>query len=135
MNCHKLELSRTSLAWCVRTVLGPAPKFPFFFWYSCGGNLLMNVGPTHDGRIVPIFEERLRQMGQWLQVNGDAIYASKPWTHQNDTVTSGVWSVRMQHTPHPAFLSLPSLRIADCSFSSSLGTQVRRVLLALMSMP
>jgi len=32
--------------------------------YSCGGNLLINVGPTSDGRIIPIFEERLRQMGQ-----------------------------------------------------------------------
>lgn len=30
---------------------------------SCGGNLLMNVGPTKDGIIVPIFEERLRGMG------------------------------------------------------------------------
>ncbi|XP_074649548.1 alpha-L-fucosidase-like isoform X1 [Tubulanus polymorphus] len=58
---------------------------------SCGGNLLMNIGPTHDGRIMPIFEERLRQMGDWLKVNGEAIYASKPWIHQNDTVTKGVW--------------------------------------------
>jgi len=58
---------------------------------SCGGNMLMNIGPTHDGRIMPIFEERLRQMGSWLKVNGEAIYASKPWTHQNDTVTPGVW--------------------------------------------
>jgi len=30
---------------------------------SCGGNLLMNVGPTKDGIITPIFEERLRGMG------------------------------------------------------------------------
>lgn len=30
---------------------------------SCGGNLLMNIGPTKDGIIAPIFEERLRQMG------------------------------------------------------------------------
>ncbi|XP_064599860.1 alpha-L-fucosidase-like [Liolophura sinensis] len=58
---------------------------------SCGGNLLMNIGPTADGRIVPIFEERLRQMGAWLKVNGEAIYGSQPWTFQNDTVTPGVW--------------------------------------------
>lgn len=30
---------------------------------SCGGNALINIGPTHDGRIVPIFEERLTQLG------------------------------------------------------------------------
>ncbi|CAH1794582.1 unnamed protein product, partial [Owenia fusiformis] len=58
---------------------------------SCGGNLLMNVGPTHDGRIVPIFEERLKDVGQWLNVNGQSIFKSKPWAHQNDTVTKGVW--------------------------------------------
>ncbi len=59
--------------------------------HSCGGNLLINVGPTKDGRIVPIFEERLRQFGSWMKVNGEAIYASKPWTSQNDTTTKGVW--------------------------------------------
>ena len=71
-------------------------KRSWTFWFmlhSCGGNLLMNIGPTHDGRIVPIYEERLRQMGDWLSVNGEAIYSSKPWTHQNDTVTPKIWWV------------------------------------------
>jgi len=58
---------------------------------SCGGNMLMNVGPRSDGRIDPLFEERLREMGAWLGVNGEAVYASKPWTHQNDTTNPDVW--------------------------------------------
>ena len=58
---------------------------------SCGGNLLMNIGPNKDGVIVPIFEERLRQTGQWLGTNGEAIYSSQPWSHQNDSVNPDVW--------------------------------------------
>lgn len=58
---------------------------------SCGGNILINIGPTHDGRIVPIYEERLRQLGAWLSVNGEGIYQSKPWTYQNDSVTPDIW--------------------------------------------
>ena len=60
---------------------------------SCGGNILINIGPRADGTISPTFQERLHQLGSWLGVNGEAIYASKPWKHQNDTVTSYVWLV------------------------------------------
>ncbi|XP_037785481.1 alpha-L-fucosidase-like isoform X1 [Penaeus monodon] len=58
---------------------------------SCGGNLLVNIGPTHEGRLPAIMEERLRQLGSWLDVNGEAVYDSVPWKHQNDTVAPGVW--------------------------------------------
>lgn len=58
---------------------------------STGGNILINVGPTQNGLIIPIFVERLREMGSWLKINGEAIYESHPWTHQNDTKTPDVW--------------------------------------------
>ncbi|XP_046453125.1 alpha-L-fucosidase-like [Daphnia pulex] len=58
---------------------------------SCGGNMLLNVGPTHYGQIPPIYEERLRQIGQWLHINGEAIYGSRPWIYQNDTCTPDIW--------------------------------------------
>ena len=33
----------------------------------------------------------MQQIGQWLEVNGEAIYGSRPWTYQNDTLTPNVW--------------------------------------------
>ena len=53
--------------------------------------MLINVGPTSYGKLIPIFEERLRQMGSWLKVNGEAIYKSVPWKYQNDTINPNVW--------------------------------------------
>jgi alpha-L-fucosidase len=47
---------------------------------SRGGNLLLDIGPTADGRIPVIMQERLLEIGQWLEINGDAIYGTKPWT-------------------------------------------------------
>jgi len=41
------------------------------------GNLLFNVGPMSDGRIEPLQVERLKEMGQWLQKHGDAIYGTR----------------------------------------------------------
>jgi len=48
---------------------------------SRGGNLLLDIGPRADGTIPPIMEERLLQIGDWMKVNGDAIYGTRPWTH------------------------------------------------------
>ncbi|XP_050412041.2 alpha-L-fucosidase [Patella vulgata] len=77
---------------------------------SCGGNLLMNIGPTKEGTIAPIFQERLLQMGDWLKVNGEAIYSTKPWTYQNDTITPGVWytSAKGQQYVYATVLNWPS---------------------------
>lgn len=44
---------------------------------SRGGNLLLNVGPTGDGRIPVIMQQRLVEIGDWLRVNGEAIYGTR----------------------------------------------------------
>ncbi|HEY3244269.1 MAG TPA: alpha-L-fucosidase [Phycisphaerae bacterium] len=53
---------------------------------SKGGNFLLNVGPTAEGRIPPESVERLHQIGRWMEANGDSIYGtsagpfkSLPW--------------------------------------------------------
>jgi alpha-L-fucosidase len=43
---------------------------------SKGGNYLLNVGPTAEGEIPAPSIERLKQVGAWMKVNGDAIYGT-----------------------------------------------------------
>ena len=44
---------------------------------SQGGNLLLNIGPHADGTIPVIMQDRLIALGEWLDVNGEAIYGTR----------------------------------------------------------
>ncbi len=57
---------------------------------SKNGNLLLNVGPMADGTIPANQAERLRGLGRWLDVNGKAIFDTRPWTRAEGVTSSGV---------------------------------------------
>ncbi len=46
---------------------------------SRGGNLLLDIGPTADGRIPVIMQQRLYDIGSWLKTNGEAIYGTRAY--------------------------------------------------------
>ncbi len=48
---------------------------------SKNGNLLLNVGPKADGSFADEDLSILRDIGNWLSVNGEAVYRSKPWRY------------------------------------------------------
>jgi alpha-L-fucosidase len=61
------------------------------FWIveiaSMGGNYMLNVGPTAEGKIPAPSVERLQEVGRWLERNGEAIYGTSRWRTTRDGPT------------------------------------------------
>jgi alpha-L-fucosidase len=72
---------------------------------SKNGNLLLNVGPRGDGTIPAEQRERLLTLGQWLVVNGPAIYATRPWVTAEGHTAEGI-PVRFTQSPEAVYALL-----------------------------
>jgi alpha-L-fucosidase len=94
---------------------------------SKNGTLLLNCGPRADGTIPEIQAERVRALGDWLKVNGEAIYGSTYWTQAADEHAN----VRLRFTTQPkAFymtaLDWPGERlVVSADVPLSVGDEIR----------
>lgn len=58
---------------------------------SRGGNFLLDIGPTADGRIPVIMQQRLVEIGDWLDINGEAIYGTRTWKQPAQWSEGEMW--------------------------------------------
>jgi alpha-L-fucosidase len=83
---------------------------------SLGANYLLNVGPLPDGTIPLGQQERLRDMGDWLKTNGEAIYASdgcvfaKPIPNVKATRKNRTVYLHLLRWPDSDWLELPGVK-------------------------
>ncbi|MFN8207627.1 MAG: alpha-L-fucosidase [Bacteroidales bacterium] len=74
-----------------------------------GSNLLLDIGPTADGLIPVVMQERLLDMGKWLDVNGEAIYGTGTWKKRPvELQKEGVYFTRKGNELYVIFTKWPS---------------------------
>lgn len=69
---------------------------------SKNGTLLLNIGPRPDGTIPEAEESVLRDIGRWLSVNGEAVYAARPWKVYGEGPTDTIEGAFLE-TQQPAY--------------------------------
>ncbi len=57
---------------------------------SKNGNFLLNVGPMADGTIPELQRQCLTGLGDWLRVNGEAVFDTRPWLRPDGQTTTGI---------------------------------------------
>lgn len=92
---------------------------------SRGGNLALNIGPSADGCIPVIMQQRLRDIGDWLKVNGEGIYGTHKGSITKEqsggqpvyyTQKGGsTYAFFTQWTKSPLVLSLPAGKVSKVS--------------------
>lgn len=73
---------------------------------SKNGNMLLNVELQSDGTIPPERKKMLDEIGAWVNLNGEAIYGSKPWKVYGDNLNSIVAELKNKKNPSETDLAM-----------------------------
>jgi alpha-L-fucosidase len=94
---------------------------------AAGGNLLLDIGPKADGTVPQVMRDRLLALGAWLDVNGDAIYATKPGpatgscTQRSTISKDGTVNIIEEGRPGDELRIEPDITLGDDSQATLLG--------------
>ena len=103
---------------------------------SRGGNFLLNIGPGPEGDWDPTAYERLAEIGAWMKINGEGIYASQavaPYSSKNIFFTKAkdkpvlyaFWLSDKDKVNLPASLEIPLNNVSDVKNVRLLGSNIQ----------
>jgi alpha-L-fucosidase len=78
---------------------------------SKNGNFLLDIGPRADGTIPQIMQDRLRETGQWLAVNGESIYGTTYWSRMAQLGDELRFTVKQNHAFYITSLADPGSKL------------------------
>jgi alpha-L-fucosidase len=95
---------------------------------SKGGNYLLNIGPDSEGNVPEPSVERLAEIGQWMDRNGDAIYDTRPGPIQGldwcrTTVKDDIIYLHIFEWSDEGKFELPAMKIKSAYWLDSSITQ------------
>jgi alpha-L-fucosidase len=86
---------------------------------SKNGCLLLNVGPHPDGTISQKQKDTLLGIGQWLKVNGEAIYGTRPWKVSGEGSNPAIRFTEKGETLYAIVLGVPQVEVKISSLGKS----------------
>jgi len=90
-----------------------------------GGNCCLNVSPMPNGKFDPHYVALLEYTGDWLKVNGEAIYATRPWQQIGEGDRVRFTRSKDGRTVYAISLQWPGRELALTALRARPGSKVR----------
>ena len=92
---------------------------------SKGGNYLLNIGPGPEGEFDPVAYQRLKEIGEWMKVNGEAIYGTRMFSVFGEGDKIRFTRSKDGNTRYVFLFDFPSGKISLADFSLSKKSTVQ----------